>query len=156
MQKNNTGIFITDLSTHERIIVLTPTENERAKVRVLVRDAIYLWLQKHNVPFPENAYTMFFLEAWKNIFDHAGNLGYIKIIWKENIFSFVMLDYGVKQLPLSKLYISENSTKAGNDVNFGVGMKMIREMGNSMFDNFLTTATFGIKYSGSKNFKPLQ
>lgn len=85
-------------------------------------------------------------EIAKNIFDHAHGLGYLVIKRREGSFEFEIKDEGQEGHDFE--HCSTHSRLAGNGVNFGIGLRTIRDLAQSLGIDLQINSSKGFSYSG--------
>lgn len=87
-------------------------------------------------------------EIAKNIYDHAGGTGELTIEEIEpDVFSFSIRDCGTITYEFEKCI--GRSTKAGNGVNCGVGLRIIRDHAAFLDIDLKIDTSKGFSYSGT-------
>lgn len=100
-----------------------------------------------------NSVIMFFSEILKNIYDHAGGKGKLVLEEVEGGARFVVEDYGGGSYDLEALK-ERGSLKAGNGVNYGVGLSLIPGVAEGLgVVDFKLDCSCGFKYSGFLPYK---
>ncbi|MCX6787423.1 MAG: ATP-binding protein [Candidatus Kaiserbacteria bacterium] len=85
-------------------------------------------------------------EIAKNIFDHANKIGSLSIVRKGNSFEFSMRDGGQNYYDFDECL--NHSTSAMNGINFGVGLKTIRDFAEFLGIDLHIDTSKGFSYSG--------
>jgi anti-sigma regulatory factor (Ser/Thr protein kinase) len=99
-----------------------------------------------------NGLAMLMIEIIKNIYDHADGKGYIRLVRRENYLDFEIRDFSGKSYNLDKLSVAGASKKAGNGINFGVGLRMIPQMAEDLNIQLQITTCDGFQYKGTYTF----
>jgi hypothetical protein len=86
------------------------------------------------------------VEMAKNIFDHAGGVGFIKIIRQNNRFFFEVRDGGEESHDFA--YCSFHSRLVGNGVNHGTGLQMICDLARDLGVELTIDTSGGFSYIG--------
>jgi anti-sigma regulatory factor (Ser/Thr protein kinase) len=95
-----------------------------------------------------NSATMFFGEIVKNIHDHADGKGKAMFVMVASGVSFVIEDFGTNAYQFEVLK-KGGSSKAGNRINFGMGLYLIEGMAKDLeIIDFKIDCSKGFKYSG--------
>lgn len=85
-------------------------------------------------------------EIAKNIFDHAGGLGSLVIEPKNGSFEFTIKDQGQKEYDFE--FCSRGSRLAGNGVNYGAGLSIIKDLAQCLSIDLQIDTSKGFSYSG--------
>ncbi len=85
-------------------------------------------------------------EIAKNIYDHAQGKGSLIITQKDNSFGFEIKDNGRESYNFD--LCKNNSARAGNGVNYGVGLNMIIELAIALKIELKIDSSRGFHYSG--------
>lgn len=93
-----------------------------------------------------NGLVMFFLAMVENISDHAGGIGSVMIKHTSNGFEFDIQDGGTESHDFDLLI--GNSTKAGNGINFGNGLRFLMENAQLFGITLNVDTTRGFHYTG--------
>ncbi|MFA6602035.1 MAG: ATP-binding protein [Candidatus Paceibacterota bacterium] len=86
-------------------------------------------------------------EIAKNIFDHAHGMGSLVIELKNGAFEFEIKDNGEETHDFESC--SNHSRLAGNGVNFGTGLRIIRDLAQSLGVDLQIDTSKGFSYSGT-------
>ncbi len=100
------------------------------------------------VPFTGESMSLdaLLIEIAKNIFDHAHGLGSLVIVSKAGSFEFVIQDEGDAAFDYE--HCSKNSTRAGNGVNYGIGLGIIKDIAETLGIELMIDTSKGFSYSG--------
>ena len=90
-------------------------------------------------------------EIAKNIFDHAHGRGSLKIERVNGTFQFEIRDGGQESYDFETC--ATRSQLAGNGINFGVGLQMIRSIARDLSIDLKVDASRGFHYWGT--YKPI-
>jgi hypothetical protein len=100
-----------------------------------------------------NTMLMFFREILKNIYDHAGGTGEMTLEETKRGIDFKIKDFGREAYQLDA-HKTMPSSKAGNGVNFGVGLSLINGMAKDLkIIDFRVDCSRGFTYSGVYPYK---
>lgn len=95
-----------------------------------------------------NTMIMFFKEIVKNIYDHAGGEGRVSLVETEQGIRFEVTDSGTASYDIDVL-VSQGSSKAGNGINYGLGLELIQDMAVDLkIIEFEIKCSKGFAYSG--------
>jgi len=95
-----------------------------------------------------NAMLMFFREMVKNIYDHALGMGKMSLVREMSGIRFRIEDFGNKSYDFNILKVGRSS-KAGNGINYGIGLGLIESMAESLqIVDFKIDCSKGFIYSG--------
>lgn len=96
-----------------------------------------------------NGFAQMLLEIAKNIFDHAGGDGICQITVVDTVVAFYIADFGKGSYDLKDV-ARKGSSKAGNGINYGVGICQggIREMARSLNIDLILRTDRGFRYAG--------
>ncbi len=95
-----------------------------------------------------NGMPMFFREIIKNIYDHTDGRGRVRLAKTDQGIDFKIEDYGNESHSMAELK-SKPSSKAGNGINYGVGLELIEGMASSLeIIDFKIDCSKGFTYSG--------
>lgn len=86
-------------------------------------------------------------EIAKNIFDHAHGMGSMVIEPENGMFRFEIKDDGEDGYDFE--YCTTHSMLVGNGVNFGVGLRTIRDLARSLNIDLCIDSSRGFSYSGT-------
>ncbi len=91
---------------------------------------------------------MFFREILKNVYDHADGMGRMTLEEDAHGIRFEILDFGTEAYQFDVL-MAKPSSKAGNGINYGVGLGLIEGMAASLkIIDFRLDCSRGFTYSG--------
>lgn len=85
-------------------------------------------------------------EIAKNIYDHAGGRGTLRIEKEANKFDFCIKDEGVEAF--DREFCKNHSRLAGNGINFGIGLKLIEDLAMILHIDLVVNISSGFSYSG--------
>ena len=85
-------------------------------------------------------------EAVKNIYDHAGGVGSLRLARFDDVVAFDISDAMPEAYDFELL--RGTSTKRGNGVNAGTGLAMIEEVARTFAMDLRIDTTHGFRYTG--------
>jgi len=102
---------------------------------------------QRNRPFSHFLFMVIFREILKNVYDHAGGYGLVRLVRRGNSIRFWVLDYSCRTYDFDEI-MANGSSKFGNGINCGLGMETIIASARAMKINLTVNTASGFWYHG--------
>jgi hypothetical protein len=128
------------MDENEGLKMELPTDLDRAEFLHVIRGSV-VWMTGEVMTL-----DALINEIAKNIYDHVGGRGYLEIIPDGDSFRFLIKDHGEKAYDFESCQNVRVSKR--NDVNFGIGLGMIKEIAESLGIELHIDTSRGFSYFG--------